>query len=138
MNTCTSRRALLAGLLVSMVMGAGTRSAAQSMPPAVSLQDARDALQNASAVVIDIREPDEHATGVAGGARLLPMSQLGKRISEIPKANDQPVLLMCHTQNRSARAAAQLRAVGYTNISYVTGGMSQWAMQQWPMVKPVP
>ncbi len=109
---------------------------AQTAAPSVSLDVARNALQSASAIVIDIREPSEHATGVAQGARLLPMSQLSKRISEVPKADDQPVLLICNTQNRSAKVAEQLRAAGYTNISYVNGGMSQWAKQQWPMVKP--
>ena len=111
-------------------------ASAQTAPPSVSLEQARDALQQSSALVFDIREASEHATGVAKGARLLPMSQLSKRIGEVPKSNDQPVLLICHTQNRSARVAAQLQAAGYTNISYVNGGMSQWAARQWPMVKP--
>lgn len=111
-------------------------ASAQMAVPSVSLDDARDALRSSSAIVIDIREPGEHAIGVAQGARLLPMSELGKRISEVPKSIDQPVLLICNTQNRSARVAGQLRAAGYTNISYVNGGMAQWAKQQWPMVKP--
>ncbi len=124
-------RLLLVALLAALAFAASAQTA-----PSVSINAARDALQNASAIVIDIREPSEHATGVAQGARLLPMSQLSKRISEVPKSNDQPVLLICNTQNRSAKVAEQLRAAGYTNISYVNGGMSQWAKQQWPMVKP--
>lgn len=111
-------------------------ASAQTAPSSVSLEVARDALENSTAIVIDIREPDEHATGVAAGTRLLPMSQLGKRLGEVPKSSDQLVLLICNTQNRSARVADQLRAAGYTNITYVNGGMSQWARQQWPMVKP--
>lgn len=123
-------------LLIVLLGCTAISVSAQTAPLSVSLQDARDALQNLTAVVIDIREPAEHATGVASGARLLPMSQIGKRISEIPKAANQPVLLICNTQNRSARVVEQLRAAGYTNISYVNGGMAQWARQQWPMVKP--
>lgn len=124
-------------LLAACFFAASTFVAsAQTAAPGVSLEAARDALHNASAIVIDIREPGEHATGVAQGARLLPMSQLSRRISEVPKSNDQPVLLICNTQNRSARVTEQLRAAGYTNVSYVNGGMSQWARQQWPMVKP--
>lgn len=123
-------------LLAAPLMALAFATSAQTAAPSVSLDVARAALQTASAIVIDIREPAEHATGVAQGARLLPMSQLGKRISEVPKSNDQPVLLICNTQNRSARVAEQMRAAGYTNIRYVDGGMSQWAKQQWPMVKP--
>jgi rhodanese-related sulfurtransferase len=125
-------RRIFATLLSTLAFCASAQVAA----PSVSLEAARDALLQSSAIVIDIREPSEHATGVAKGARLLPMSQLGSRLSELPKAADQRVLLICNTQNRSAKVAGQLRAAGYTNISYVTGGMSQWASQQWPMVKP--
>ena len=104
--------------------------------PVVSLEQARDALQNASARVIDIREPNEHATGVAKGALLLPMSQLNRRIAELPAPGKEPFLLICNTQNRSSRVVEQLRAAGYSNVSYVNGGMSQWAARGWPMVKP--
>ena len=122
--------------LLALISAAAFTVSAQTAAPSVSLDEAREALQKSSAIVFDIREPSEHATGVAKGARLLPISQLSKRLSEVPKAGDQPVLLICNTQNRSARVAEQLRAAGYTNISYVNGGMSQWAARQWPMVKP--
>ena len=54
-------------------------------PPMVSLDDARKALETSSRVVIDIREPYEHANGVAKGAKLIPMSQLGGRLAELPR-----------------------------------------------------
>lgn len=107
--------------------------AANSM---VSLDAAREALDKSTALVIDIREPSEHATGVAQGAKLIPMSQLNQRIGEIPKNSKQAVLLICNTQNRSSKVVEQLRAAGYTHVSYVNQGMSQWAARGWPMVKP--
>ena len=122
--------------LVAFLASFAVCAAAQTTAPRVSIDEAREALQKSSAIVFDIREPSEHATGVAEGARLLPMSQLSKRLAEVPNSADQPVLLICTTQNRSARVALQLRTAGYTNISYVHGGMSQWAARQWPMVKP--
>lgn len=39
-------------------------------PPMVSLEDMRQALETSSTIVIDIREPHEHANGVASGAQL--------------------------------------------------------------------
>jgi rhodanese-related sulfurtransferase len=86
--------------------------------------------------MIDIREPNEHATGVARGARLLPMSQLGQRLPEISTDPKQPVLLICNTQNRSSRTLKALRERGYANVRFVEGGMSEWARRGWPMVKP--
>jgi rhodanese-related sulfurtransferase len=105
-------------------------------PPMVSLDDMRLALENASTIVIDIREPYEHANGVAIGAVLIPMSQLGGRLAELPVPGGKPFWLICNTQMRSANVVAQLQNMGYTNASYVNGGMSLWARQAWPMVKP--
>ena len=102
----------------------------------VTLEEARTALDKSSAIVIDIRETSEHATGVAKGARLIPMGQLGKRLNELPKPGEQPLLIICNTQNRSSKIVEQLQAAGFTNVSYVQGGMSQWAARGWTMVKP--
>jgi rhodanese-related sulfurtransferase len=102
----------------------------------VSLDTARAEHEAGRALLIDIREPEEHATGVAAGARLLPMSQLGRRLNEIPISADQPVLLICNTQNRSSATLRALRERGYGHVRYVNGGMSEWARRGWPMTKP--
>jgi rhodanese-related sulfurtransferase len=109
---------------------------AATTPPMVNLEDMRVALESASTLVIDIREPHEHANGVASGAVLIPMSQLGDRLAELPEPGGKPFWLICNTQMRSANVVAQLQNMGYTNASYVNGGMSLWARQAWPMVKP--
>ena len=102
----------------------------------VSLQQARIEHEAGRALLIDIRETREHQTGVAQGALLLPMSQLPQKQSLIPKNPEQPVLLICNTQNRSKASLAKLKEQGYQNIKYVDGGMSEWASKGWPMVKP--
>ena len=63
------------------VLGAGIVSVviAQAVNSMVSLEAAREALDKSTASVIDIREPSEHATGVAQGAKLIPMSQWAAR-----------------------------------------------------------
>ena len=104
--------------------------------PHVSLEQARAEHASGKVLMIDIREPQEHATGVAQGVVLLPMSQVAQRVAEIPKQADQPVLLICNTQNRSRAVTEALQAQGFTNIRYVDGGMSEWARRGWPMVKP--
>ncbi len=104
---------------------------------AVSLDQARTGFETGRAILIDIREPDEHATGVATGAILLPLSQLAQRLAEIPTDPSRPVLLICRTQNRSSATLRALREHGYAHVRYVHGGMSEWARRGWPMVKPV-
>lgn len=103
---------------------------------AVSLDYARAEHESGRAVLIDIREPFEHATGVAKNAQLLPMQQLGNRLAEIPKDPAKPVLLICNTQNRSGATLAALKKAGYTHVKFVQGGMSEWNRRGWPTVRP--
>ncbi len=141
-NLLAARRASLA--LLALLAGAGlwaavphlARAQGLSSDDAVSLDAARAELEAGRAVLIDIREPLEHANGVAAGARLLPMRQLGARLGEIPTDPGQPVLLICNTQNRSSATLRALREKGYGHVRYVQGGMSEWARRNWPMVKP--
>ena len=105
-------------------------------PPMVTLDDMRIALETSSTMVIDIREPHEHATGVAKDAKLIPMSQLGTRLAELPKPGEEAFMVICRTQQRSVSVVAQLQSMGYTNARFVDGGMSLWAQQAWPMVQP--
>lgn len=103
---------------------------------AVDLDTARAELEAGRAILIDIREPKEHATGVAHGARLLPMSQMRTRAAEIPADPTLPVLLICNTQNRSSSVLDALRERGYRHVRYVHGGMSGWLRRGWPVVPP--
>lgn len=133
--TPAARRVVVCALLASVLAlaGCGREAAASDV---VSLDVARAEHEAGRAVLIDIREPDEHAKGVAAGARLLPMRQLSRRIDEIPADPARPVLLICHTQNRSSATLRALRERGYPHVRYVHGGMSEWARRGWPMVKP--
>lgn len=136
------RSALRRCAVLGLVLGTAALLPACSDTPAdadalrVSLEEGRQLFESKQALVFDIREPKEHATGVASGAVLLPMSQLNQRLNEIPKDPAQPVLLICNTQNRSAKVAQSMKEAGWTNVRYVQGGMSTWAKNGWPMVKP--
>ncbi len=129
------RRGLLT-LVAAVALGAAGCTDAIDPADAVSLDVARAELEAGRVILIDIREPDEHATGVASGAVLLPMSQLRSRLAEIPTDPARPVLLICNTQNRSGAVLKALREHGYAHVRYVHGGMSGWAARGWPMVRP--
>ena len=107
---------------------------ASAQGSSVSLDQARAEHEAGKALLVDIREPEEHATGVAPGARLLPMRQLSVRLAELPR--DRPVLLICNTQNRSRATFDALRERGWTNLRLVNGGMSEWNRRSRKTVKP--
>lgn len=123
--------------LLGLALAATAASASSPVPDVVSLDEARARFEAGEVILIDVREPREHATGVAAGARLLPMSQLGQRVAEIPTDAGKPVFLICNSQNRSPVVLRALRNTGgYGHVRYVHGGMSEWAKRGWPMVKP--
>lgn len=140
----TRRKVLNRWVALGLALGAGALLSACSEAPSdadplrVSLEEGRQLFESKQVLMFDIREPKEHATGVASGAVLLPMSQLNQRLNEIPKDPAQPVLLICNTQNRSGKVAQSMKDAGWTNVRYVHGGMSTWAQNGWPMVKPAP
>jgi rhodanese-related sulfurtransferase len=122
-------------VVAALAVGFAGCSAADAQD-AVTLDFARAEHESGRAVLIDIREPFEHATGVAKNAQLLPMQQIGNRLAEIPKDPGKPVLLICNTQNRSGATLAALKKAGYTNVKFVQGGMSEWNRRGWPTVRP--
>ena len=123
--------------LLGAAFAATAAGASPAVPDFVNLDEARALHESGQVIFIDIREPREHATGVAAGAQLLPMSQLNQRLAEIPTDPQKPVLLICNSQNRSPAVLRALRNTGgYTHVRYVHGGMSEWARRGWPMVKP--
>ena len=128
-------RRSLALLALGLALGLAACSAGKA-GDSVTLEVARAEFEAGRAVLIDIREPAEHAGGVAAGVQLLPMRQISTRLSEIPTDPNKPVLLICNTQNRSSATLDALREKGYGHVRFVQGGMSEWMNRGWPVVKP--
>ena len=122
--------------IASLVLTCLFACSSDSGLPRVTLDQARADHEAGRVVLIDIREPKEHATGVAPGAHFIPVSQLGQRAAEIPRSSDKPVYLICNTQNRSQAVLAALVEQGYKHVHFVEGGMSEWVRRGWPLVAP--
>lgn len=77
------------------------------------------------ALLVDVREPGEYAEIHAEGAQLLPLSEFENRFGELPK--DRPLVMICRSGARSARAGEYLRAQGYSDVVNLAGGTLAWA-----------
>ena len=75
----------------------------------------REALrrQKTGALLLDVREPYEHATGMAEGAIALPLGELMQRIAAVVPDTTSEVLVICAHGPRSLRAAAALQQRGW-------------------------
>ena len=76
------------------------------------------------AVLLDVREPDEVRQVRVEGSLLIPMSQLGSRLDEIPR--DRPVIVMCAMGSRSADVTGYLLQQGWEDVGNVAGGIEGW------------
>ena len=74
-------------------------------------------------LLVDVREPSEHASTRIEGALLMPLGSLSGRLAEIPEG--VPVVVHCQSGGRSARAVQMLRAKGFEAYN-LTGGIRAW------------
>ena len=79
------------------------------------------------AVVIDVRDPDEHAKANVPGAVNISMDALAAKIASTVPDKDAPIVCYCNGGNRGSLAAAQLQDLGYTNVSSIAGGLKGYA-----------
>ncbi len=86
--------------------------------------------------VVDVRREHEFQgpLGHVEGARLLPLPELEARVGELPRG--RPLLLVCRSGVRSARACEQLAALGVGPAVNLVGGMIAWNHAGLP-VKPM-
>ncbi|MHB8599439.1 MAG: rhodanese-like domain-containing protein [Ktedonobacteraceae bacterium] len=87
--------------------------------------------QDATPVLIDVREDWEYRKGHAKGAKNVPLSKLPQRVQEIPQ--DHEVLLICQSGHRSMQAAQFLQQQGRNNVVNVSGGTSLWRLHKLPI-----
>jgi len=83
-------------------------------------------LLNQDALIIDVREDSEYKDGHIARARHVPLRQMPKRLSELDRYKDKPVVAVCRSGSRSGHACGILRRAGFSNVSNLAGGMTAW------------
>lgn len=78
------------------------------------------------ALLLDVRQPEEYAAIHAPNATLIPLGELPARMQEISAWKDKPVVVICRSGRRSAKAVELLREAGYGNVSNLAGGIQDW------------
>lgn len=96
---------------------------------AVQLINRRDA------VVIDVREDTEYATGHITNARHIPLAQLASRVKDLEKFKSRPIIISCRSGSRAASAVGTLRKNGFNEVVMLRGGISAWQQAGMPLEK---
>jgi rhodanese-related sulfurtransferase len=83
-------------------------------------------------VLLDVRQPSEHATAALEGSVLVPLDQLAERIDELDRSH--PIVVYCHHGIRSLNAAMFLKANGFASVRSLAGGIDRWSLTIDPSV----
>lgn len=112
-------------LFWQMVSGGGAEN--------LSAAQATLLINREDALVLDVREANEWSAGHIAGARHITLGQLGKRLSELDKFKEKPIIVICATGNRSGSACGQLKKGGFTKVFNLAGGVSAWRDANLPL-----
>ncbi len=100
----------------------------------VSTAEAVTLINREKAVLIDVSEPAEFAIAHVSGARSVPIGSLDNS-SDLPKNKALPVVLVCATGSRAARAVPTLRKLGFEKVHVLAGGLAAWREAKLPVDK---
>lgn len=85
--------------------------------------------------LIDVRTPEEFASGHIEGAVNVPLAGLEKDIVKAVPDKKSYVVVYCRSGRRSANASSALIKMGYTNLVNYKGSMIDWTNKGYKTVK---
>ncbi len=121
--------ALVIFLILQIGNGKGGNASA-ALPGEISVGEAYTKYQN-GAFVLDVRTQEEWNDFHAPNTTLIPLDQLGARLSEVPK--DKEIVVVCRSGNRSQEGRDILLNAGFTRVTSMQGGLNEWRASGYPI-----
>jgi len=130
------QKALLALALLALVAFLPRIIGRLRQKPMLSIPELKQRMDSgADILVLDVRSAQDF-TGEQGhiaGAKNIPLEALPERLAELGEYEERPIMIVCRTDKRSARAAALLARAGFADVHVARGGMTDWHKQGYPI-----
>jgi rhodanese-related sulfurtransferase len=117
----------LFGTLIAYINGKSGKS--------VSPQAATLLINREDGLFLDVRDRKDFEKGHIVDAVNIPLAKLHERAVELDKKKEVPIVVVCQMGGQSGDAVKALEAKGFTRVSRMSGGMSEWLAQSLPIVK---
>ena len=137
-------------LLIGLAIGSGfmllipSFKKSASGVPNVSPAEAVTLINRSNALVLDVRDAAEFATGHIANATHIPLADMAGRIAdafndvieqnELKKYQNKPILVNCQKGGRSAKVCNLLREAEFTQVHNLQGGLDAWVAAKMPIV----
>ena len=103
-------------------------------PKFLDIGELQRSLNSGDVLLVDVRQPEEFRAppGHLPGAINVPLGEIAAHAAELT-ARKQPIVVVCQTDRRSARAAGELLAAGLRDVAVLRGGTAGWHAQGLPL-----
>ncbi len=93
--------------------------------PSISAKEVKEKLNTDNFLLVDVRSPEEYASGHIEKSVTLPLQILATEIGKVAPNKDTEIVVYCLSGMRSSKACGQLRSMGYEKVSNL-GAVSSW------------
>lgn len=107
-----------------------------SLPRELKPTQVKELLEGPAAerpLLLDVRNPDEHAFCAIAGDVFIPLHELPDRLDELEAHQGKTIVVYCHHGVRSLSGAAFLNANGFSATS-LRGGIEAWSREVDPEI----
>ena len=83
---------------------------------------------NEDLLLLDVRTAEDYVgeQGHVAGSKLIPLEELEQRMDELGEFLEKPVITICRTDRKSAKAAQLLAQKGFADVHVARMGMTDW------------
>ena len=127
-------------LLIGLALGSGfllllplLRKGAGGVPN-LSPAESVTLINRSNALVLDVRDDAEFASGHIADAMNIPVATLAGRLGELKKYQNKTILVNCQRGMRSAKACDILRNAEFSQLHNLQGGLDAWLEAKLPVV----
>jgi rhodanese-related sulfurtransferase len=105
----------------------------QGRGPNLSAYQVTQKMNQTRVIIVDLRKEEEYAASHIKNAIHIPAEELMQKLGRIERYKNEPIVVVCATGPRSARATSQLKKVGFKDVSSMEGGMKVWLSDNMPV-----
>ena len=100
----------------------------------LSCNELTNAVNKDNAILVDVRDREDFEKGHITNAINIPYKDFDKRLEELTKYQDSPIITICAMGRNAALSAEKLQKQGFKKTFVLKGGLTSWNQESLPLV----